>query len=68
MQTMESSMIKRAGYLASSQILDIEFHSGAVYRYYDIDDRVTAEFFTAGSPGRYYNKFIKGAYRSEKIV
>lgn len=66
-QRVESSVIKAAGYLAANSTLDIEFHSGSIYRYHGVDDRVAAEFFTAGSIGRYYTRQIRGTYKSEKI-
>lgn len=63
-----SSNIASIGYDASSMILEVEFHSGAVYQYYDVPESLFEGLMSADSHGRYLNEFIKkGGFRYERI-
>jgi hypothetical protein len=62
-----SSLVKSVGYLSAAQVLDIEFHSGAVRRYYDVPPSLYTNLMAADSLGRYYNAHIKGKYDSRDI-
>ena len=63
-----SSNIASIGYDASSMILEVEFHSGAVYQYYDGPESLFEGLMSADSHGRYLNEFIKkGGFRYERI-
>ena len=49
-------------------ILEVEFHSGAVYQYYDVPESLFEGLMSADSHGRYLNEFIKkGGFRYERI-
>ena len=63
-----SSNIASIGYDASSMILEVEFHSGAVYQYYDVPESLFEGLMSADSHGRYLNEFIKkGGFRYARI-
>jgi KTSC domain len=62
-----STGIRSIGYSKRSHILEIEFMNGAVYRYWQVARSVYQELLTADSKARYYDKNVKGHYRSVKM-
>lgn len=60
-----SSNLASADYELHSQELTVRFHSGAVYKYFDIPKVVADELMASLSPGNYLATYIKGAYRYE---
>lgn len=70
--TTKSSTIHKVDYQEPEKMLDIEFRSGNVYRYYDVPPRLWKVFQLyiecEGSPGSFFNEYIKSQYTSEKIV
>lgn len=69
--TTRSSTIHRVDYHEAEKTLDIEFRSGNVYRYYEVPPRLWKVFQLyiecEGSPGSFFNEYIKSQYTSEKI-
>lgn len=69
--TTKSTTIHRVDYNEKDKALEIEFRSGNVYRYYGVPPRLWKVFglYTecGGSPGSFFNEYIKGAFTSEKI-
>lgn len=69
--TTKSSTIHRVDYNDTEKSLDIEFRSGNVYRYYNVPQRLWKVFQLyiecEGSPGSFFNEYIKSQYTSEKI-
>ena len=61
---LQSSGISEAIYHPHSQILEVCFHSGHVYRYSGVPDSVFHELSAAESAGKYYNSSIKGKFAS----
>lgn len=57
-----STNIASAGYDEASQTLEVEFTSGAVYQYYNVEPALAEEFFNAASKGQFLNVYIKNAY------
>lgn len=47
-----------AGYDASSNILRVQFRSGSVYEYFDVEPRVWRNFQRVKSPGRAINRTL----------
>lgn len=62
-----STGIASIGYSKRLHILEIEFVNGAVYRYWQVAQSVYLAFMTADSKARYYDKNVKGHYRSVKM-
>lgn len=62
-----SSNISSIGYDEDSSTLEIEFHSGAVYQYFDVPSNVHQGIMEAGSHGQYLAQHIKGHYRYVKV-
>lgn len=69
--TTRSTTIHKVDYNEKEKNLDIEFRSGNVYRYYDVPPRLWKVFQLyiecEGSPGSFFNEYIKGQFNSEKI-
>jgi len=67
---VESSQIKSVGFNEDTLMMDVEFNSGSVYRYFNIDKSVFEEFIAAESVGKYFGANIKiypDKYPFEKI-
>src|SRR5678815_894891 len=64
---VESSSIASLGYNARQRILDVQFHSGAVYRYWSVPKEVHAQFLEAPSKGRYFSAQIRSKYPFQKL-
>ena len=60
--TVESTCIRSVGYSEPAHVLEIEFTSGAVYRYLGVLPEVHGALMTAASKGAYLNRTIKGRY------
>ncbi len=66
---VESASISSIGYDHGSAILEIEFHSGSLYRYYLVPRRVYEELMSSSSKGRYVNRWVKTAgYPYRKVA
>lgn len=64
---VDSSNISSIGYDEDSNTLEIEFHSGAVYQYFDVPMNVYQAIMEASSKGQYFAQNIKGYYRFVKV-
>jgi hypothetical protein len=62
-----SSMANAVGYDDEKNILQIEFHNGAVYQYSGIEEDTWEDLHQADSVGKYFNEKIRGKYQSERI-
>ena len=66
-QSVESSNLKSVGYDEFLLVLEIEFKSGAVYRYYGVPSEVHDELINAESVGKYFNANVKSKYNFLKV-
>jgi len=65
---IDSTSIVSMGYDEARRLLDIEFLSGDVYRYFEVPAWEYENFLGAPSKGTYLNQEFKAAgYRYEKI-
>ncbi len=67
MLPVASTMASAIGYDSESEVLQIEFNSGAVYQYSDMDEDTWDDLNSSNAVGRYYNQYIKGKYQSQRI-
>ena len=65
--SVSSSNIASIGYEEGSETLEIEFHNGGVYQYFDVPKRIYEELMSADSHGGYLARGIKGVYRFSKV-
>jgi len=66
MLPVNSAMARAIGYSEEEQVLQIEFSSGSVYQYSDVEPEVWESLQDADSTGRFFNSEIKGYYSSRR--
>jgi hypothetical protein len=59
---VRSSVIAAVGYDRETAVLEVEFRSGDLYRYFAVPPSVHAALMEADSPGAYFNKNISDHY------
>ncbi|MEW6146336.1 MAG: KTSC domain-containing protein [Thermodesulfobacteriota bacterium] len=60
--TVVSSVINSIGYCLESRALEIEFQSGAVYRFVDVPKETFEDFLKAESKGSFFNKHVRSLF------
>lgn len=58
---VNSSELASIGFDDASQILEVEFRSGAVYQYSGVQKVIYSELMSAQSHGSYFNEYVKKA-------
>lgn len=64
---VSSSNVAAVGYDQTTLTLEVEFHSGSVYQYFDVPAPVYQGLMSAGSVGSYLSQNIKNSYRYSKL-
>ena len=65
---VSSSVIASVGYAARSKLLEIEFVSGRIYQYLDVERETHDAFLEAPSMGTFFNAHIKDEYSFVRIA
>lgn len=63
---VSSSSVASIGYAAEAQTLEVEFRSGAIYRYFDVPSELYEAFWSAESKGSYFNRAVRGQFGYER--
>jgi hypothetical protein len=66
-EVRDSNLVDRVHYDPETNTLDAVFKAGTRYRYRGVTPKIFAKFVLARSMGKFYNRFIKSAYPSEKV-
>lgn len=66
-QAVDSSAIASVGYDSASKILEVEFHSGRVYQYYNVPKVIYDNLMTQTSVGSYFNTNIRNSYAYSRV-
>lgn len=64
---VSSSSLRSVGYDADSWLLEVEFRSGAVYRYRGVPDWAVERLMAARSKGRHFEQRIRDRYPYERL-
>ena len=64
---VQSQNLAEVGYCADTMVLEVAFHSGRVYQYFDVSESVYFELMRAESVGKYFNAHIRRAYRYAQL-
>jgi hypothetical protein len=64
---VESSCLASVGYQMETEMLEIEFRSGAVYQYFRVPFEIYRGFIDAESKGRFFSHFIRTRYSTKKL-
>jgi hypothetical protein len=62
-EPVTSSTVASVGYDPRHSVLEVEFHSGAVYRYYSVPRDVFHSLRNAPSKGAFLNRQIRDRFR-----
>lgn len=54
-----SSNLKTVGYDSKTKILEIEFHNGTIYQYFNVPETIFNGLMSANSKGSYFDSHIK---------
>lgn len=66
--TLESAVIASAGYDPRTAVLEIEFTTGDVYRYFAVPPSVHRALRNAVSAGQYFSDRIRDVYPSQIVA
>lgn len=61
---VQSTVLASVGYCEAHAVLEIQFNSGRVHRYYTVPKQVHEHLMAAPSKGAFFNRFIRGVYPS----
>lgn len=64
---VSSSNLRLVGYDVDESVLEIEFHSGSVYQYFNVPPDKYESLMRASSKGSYFATYIKDIYRYQRI-
>jgi hypothetical protein len=64
---VESSAIALVGYDPQRQILQVEFHDGAVWHYFEVPGQIFEDLLRADSKGSYFNRHIRSPFPSSML-
>lgn len=62
-----STNIASVGYDATTGTLEVEYHGGGTYRYFDVPEETYTTLMAAPSIGRAVRDIIVGQFRYEKV-
>ena len=65
---MPSSVISSFSYNEKEQKLRVVFLSGLIYDYLDVPESVYASMKNSFAKGVYFNRYIKPAYKWERVI
>jgi hypothetical protein len=67
-ESVQSTSLKSVGYDPESKTLEVEFHDGDVYQYFNVPSIVHRDLLNASSIGQYFAFFIKESFRFRKLA
>lgn len=67
LETLNSSVIKAAGYDRDESVMRVEFISGRLYDYTGVPQSIYEKLLRAASAGEYFNANIRDRYISKEI-
>lgn len=67
-QLVTSSTIHSLGYDKATKILEVEFKTGRIYQFFEVDDKIHKTLLNDTSIGTSFNKNIKNKFKYKIIV
>ena len=64
---VQSTNIQSVGYDMPSHTLEIQFHSGGLYHYYQVPDWIFSSLLKSGSKGRFFHRVIRNRFEYRKV-
>lgn len=65
--SLDSSSIRSVRHESKTNVLEIEFQSGSVYRYFAVPLAVLDGLVEAPSKGGYFNRVIRSSYPFDRV-
>jgi hypothetical protein len=62
---VQSSIVQSIGY--ENGVLEIQFHNGGIYQYFDVPAQIHQALMAAPSKGKFFAQNIRGAYRYARV-
>ncbi|MGO0792313.1 KTSC domain-containing protein [Herbaspirillum seropedicae] len=62
-----SSNVTSVGYDPDSGTLEVEFHNGSIYQYFDVPEALYNGLIHADSVGGFLAAHVKGTYRFSRV-
>ena len=66
-EPVESKSIASIGFHSELRVLEIEFRSGALYRYFSVPRSIFEALQKAESKGRYFSQSIRGKFEFKRF-
>ncbi|MDB6150699.1 MAG: hypothetical protein JWQ44_2147 [Chthoniobacter sp.] len=66
-QAVKSTSLASMGYNEPARALELEFRTGAIYRYEAVPPIVFEEMLKAASKGRYFSEKVRGKFRFQQL-
>lgn len=64
---VESTNLKSVGFDPKGKILEVEFHHGGVYRYFEVPEAIHTALMKADSKGKYFQANVRNKFRFERV-
>ena len=64
---VESTTLAFVSYDTDAACLELEFHDGAIYRFFDVSPERFAQLLTAESKGAYFNHHIRKRFHFQRL-
>jgi hypothetical protein len=64
---VESSVLSSVAY-STAATLELEFRSGAIYRYFAVPPAVFEHLIAAESKGAYFNRHVRDRFRYQRLA
>lgn len=62
---VQSSNIHSVGF--ENGVMEIQFHNGGLYQYFDVPAQVYEALLAAGSKGQFFAQNVRGVYRYARV-
>ena len=64
---LDSVTLSWVRYSPERLVLEVGFHNGSVYTYFDVPQITCDELLSADSKGRYFNHHIRNHFRTQRL-
>jgi len=64
---LESTTLAWASYLPDQNLLQLGFHTGAIYDYFDVPSEIYRALLASESKGRYFNQHIRNVFQTQQV-
>jgi hypothetical protein len=65
---LQSTLLVSAAYHAQSSVLDLQFHDGTLYRFFDVPAACFQALLDSDSKGAFFNASIRNHFRYELVA